>query len=716
MKNIRFLLLILFIYTSQIISQDKLLTVEDVVSGFRLAPSNLRQLNFIPNTNSFAWIDGAGEKSALLASSEKSPKVDTLFKVAELNSFIVKQGEKSFNSFPAISWTSADEYNFWSGLNYYSFNLKYKKLLKLNSIPENAQNIEISPNSKFIAYTIDNNLYVSLSEKKNVQITADKNTDIINGQSVHRNEFGINGGIFWSPNSNYIAFYRMDQSMVTDYPVVDLTTTPARVNNIKYPMAGQTSHHVTIGIYNIISGNTLWLKTGEPLDQYLTSLTWSPDEKNFFIAHLNRDQNHMQLKKYDVSTGDVVKILFEERNEKYVEPQNPLKFLPNSNDKFIWQSQRNGYNHLYLYDTDGNIQRQITDGKWVVIKLNSFDTSGKYVFINSTKETPLERHYYRVNIENGKMERLTAEPGVHNVLSNSSSNYFIDSYTNSSSPRVINLIDKKGVVIRNLLTSENPLKDYKIGATKIFSIRNDEGVELFCRIITPPDFDASKKYPVIFYVYGGPHAQEVTNAFGSGKYFNWFYMMAQKGYIVFSLDNRGSANRGLEFEQATFRRLGTVEIKDQLAGVNYLKSLPYVDADRFGVYGWSYGGFMTTSLMVRTNNTFKIGACGGAVLDWKFYEVMYGERYMDTPEANPEGYKESSLLNYAENLKGKLLLVHGTSDPTVVWQNTLSFAKRCSELNRPLDYYPYIGQGHGVGGKDALHLYTKITNYFIDNL
>ena len=255
-----------------------------------------------------------------------------------------------------------------------------------------------------------------------------------------------------------------------------------------------------------------------------------------------------------------------------------------------------------------------------------------------------------------------------------------------------------------------------IGKSRIFSIKNDEGTQLYCRLITPPDFDSTKKYPVIVYVYGGPHVQEVTNIFGTGRYFLWFCEMAQKGFIVFTLDNRGSYNRGLQFEQATFRHLGTEEVKDQMAGVNYLKSLPYVDGNRFGVFGWSYGGFMATSLMLRTNHTFKVAVGGGAVIDWKYYEVMYTERYMDTPQTNPDGYKEASLLNYVENLKGKLLLCHGTSDPTVVWQNTLMFAKKCEDLDKPLDYMPYIGHGHGVTGIDAVHLYNKITNYFIDNL
>ena len=717
MKKMKAVFLITVLFIIQLSAQQKLFTVEDVVlSGFKLAPANLRQLNFIPNTDNYVWSEGTGDKSFLLYSAPKNSKTDTLLKTSDLNSFLTKLNQKTLNSFPQIAWKNKDEFCFWNGSKYYTFNIKYKKLSLTIDVNENASARVLSPDGNMAAFTLDNNLFVSLPGGKTIQITDDKDPNVLNGQSVHRDEFGINGGIFWSPKNKFIAFYHMDQTMVTDYPLVDLTTTPAHLVNIKYPMTGQTSHQVKVGIYSIETGKTVWLKTGEPLDQYLTSLSWSPDEKYFFIAHLNRDQNHLQLKKYDAATGELNKTLFEEKNDKYVEPLTPLTFIPNADNKFIWQSQRNGFNHLYLYDTDGNLIKQITDGKWVVLSINGFDASGKNIFIVSTKESPLDRNYYRVNIESGKMELITSISGTHSIIANSTSDYFIDSYNNQSTPRVINLLDKKGKVVKNLLTADNPLKDYKIGNTKIFTIKNDEGIDLYCRMITPPDFDSSKKYPVIFYVYGGPHDQEITNVFPSGRYFLWFYMMAQKGYIVFTLDNRGSANRGLEFEQATFRHLGTVEVKDQMAGVNYLKSLTYVDGSRFGVYGWSYGGFMTTSLMLRTNNTFKVGACGGAVIDWKFYEVMYGERYMDTPQSNPDGYKEASLLNYVQNLNGKLLLVHGTSDPTVVWQNTLSFVKKCAELNKPLDYLPYVGHGHGVSGKDALQLYTKITSYFVDNL
>jgi len=717
MKKISFLFLLSFIWVSFSFPQDKLLTVEDVVlnSYTKLSPANLKQLNWVPKTNSYVYLDNQ-TNTILLKYSIKSDKPDTILTLAELNKLLQSQNFSETKYFPVIYWIDNVSFNFWIENKLLNYNLETKKLALVNSIDDNAENKTVAPNSKYVAYTKANNLFVNLEPSKIIQITFEKDTNIVCGQAVHRNEFGIESGIFWSPNSNYIAFYRMDQTMVTDYPIVDISSVPARLKNIKYPMAGQTSHNVTVGIFDIKTNKTIFLKTGEPLDQYLTCLTWSPDEKYFYIAHLNRDQNHLQLKKYDAKTGELIKILFEEKNEKYVEPENPLIFLPKSNSKFLWFSRRDGFKHLYLYDSDGNLIRQVTKGNWEVTNFIGFDNTGKNILITSTKESPLERHVYKINLETGETKKLTSEPGIHTIIPNFNQNYFLDSYTNLTTPRIINLINKKGETIKNLLTADNPLKEYKIGKTKIFSIKNDEGIELFCRMILPPDLDTTKKYPVIVYVYGGPHAQEITNSFGYGRYFLWFYMMAQKGYIIFTLDNRGSANRGLEFEQATFRRLGTIEIKDQMSGINYLKTLPYIDTTRFGVFGWSYGGFMTTSLMLRTNNTFKVGVGGGAVIDWKFYEVMYTERYMDTPQTNLEGYKESSLLNYVQNLNGKLLLIHGTSDPVVVWQNTLAFVQKATELNKPLDYFPYIGHGHGVTGKDALHLYTKITNYFLDNL
>ncbi len=716
--KLNFTTLLLFLISfGYIIPQNKQLTTEDVVinSYSTLAPKNLRQLSWIPGTDKYYFVS-SGKEQFLISGFVDKTDFDTLANLDSIRKQLEQYSIKNVVNFPLITWIDQQNFIFLINGRLFNFNITSQKINPVNQSDENAGENSLSPNKKFIAFTKGNNLFVSLSNKKTVQISKDTNQDIVNGQAVHRNEFGINTGIFWSPMSNYIAYYRMDQTMVTNYPIVDLTTTPASLHNIKYPMAGQTSHHVTIGVYDIRTGNTVWLKTGEPLDQYLTCVSWSPDEKYIFVAHLNRDQNHLQLKKYDAATGESVKILFEEKDDKYVEPLNPLYFRPNHADEFIWISRRDGYNHLYLYNTEGNLIKQVTHGKWEVLDFNGFDKNGNEVYYTSTEVSPIEKHFYRTNLSNGKTVNLTPEEGTHEVSASSDGKYFIDNYNNLHTPRIINVIDPNGKVIKNLLNAENPIKDYKLGRIKIFTIKNEEGIKFYCRMVYPVDFDSTKKYPVIFYVYGGPHAQLVTDSWSFGRYSLWFQLMAEKGYIVFTLDNRGSSNRGLAFEQATFKRLGTFEVQDQMTGVKYLKSLSYVDSTRFGVFGWSFGGFMTTSLMLKTNNTFKVGVAGGAVIDWKYYEVMYTERYMDTPQANPKGYQESSLLNYVQNLKGKLLLVHGTSDSTVVWQHTLEFAKKCADLNIPLDYFPYPGQPHGVSGPDAVHLYNKITNYFLDNL
>ncbi|MBX3008287.1 MAG: S9 family peptidase [Melioribacteraceae bacterium] len=712
MQKFKFSLLVFFILTSSILPQNKLLTIDDVVlGGQRLIPKNLRQLSWQPGSNRYTWVEG----SAILSSDLKSAGIDTALTLKKLNDQLKNKSQNNIGVIPSFTWIAKGQIGFWNSSIFNIYDLEKSDVTKIIILPKESDNKVISPKFNYAAFTKLNNLFI-MKDGNEIPVTNDADSNIVNGQSVHRNEFGIDGGIFWSPNENYVAFYRMDESMVTDYPLVEIQPTPAKLKNIKYPMAGQMSHHVTVGIYDLKNNKTVWLNTGEPKEQYLTNISWSPDEKYIFIAHLNRDQNHMELKRYDVFSGNYISTLFEEKHEKYVEPENPMIFLPNSNDLYLWFSERDGWKHLYLYSLKNGFIKQLTKGTWDVTRFEGFDKEGKNIFISCTKDSPIERHAYKINIEKNSVTKLTDGAGVHSIVINQETGYYLDSYTNSETPRIINLKDNKGKLLRNVLKADNSLKDYAIGDTRIFSIKSDEGIELYCRMILPYDFDESRKYPVVFYVYGGPHAQEVLNVFGVNRYYLWSHFMAQKGFIVFTLDNRGSANRGLEFEQATFRKLGTVEVKDQLTGLQYLKSLPFIDQNRVGVFGWSYGGFMATSLLTRTDGAFKVGVGGGAVIDWKYYEVMYTERYMDTPQTNPEGYEEANLLNHAKNLNGKLLLVHGTSDPTVVWQNTLAFAKKCTELNKDLDYYPFIGHGHGVGGRDAVNLYTKISQYFLDNL
>ncbi|MFZ1291666.1 MAG: DPP IV N-terminal domain-containing protein [Melioribacteraceae bacterium] len=709
------ILILIFIFCS-LFAQKKNLTIEDVVfnSYTKLAPKTLKQLEWIPNSNNVSYVDGDSVLVEFNTTNKSEINLIDLSQIKTIfnNSILGNQ----FSKFPNIKWIDQNTFTFWKNNYLVSVDVKNKSHKILNKISDYAKNIEIAPNNIFTAFTIENNLFASLDSSNSIQITNEENKEIVSGQTVSRSEFGIVDGIFWSPKSNYLAFYQKDESNVTNYPLVEIGETPAKLKNIKYPMAGQKSEIVKVGVLNIQTKNTIWLNTGEPLDQYLTNITWDPTEKYIFISHLNRDQNHLKLIKYNASNGEQLQTLFEEKDKEYVEPENELTFLPNDPTKFLWFSERDNWQHLYLYNLDGKLIKQITSGNWIVKEIIGFDKSSESVFIIATKDSPIEDNVYKVNLKSWKISRITNENANHKVKFNSTNNKFIDTFTSLEIPSVTNIIDENGDIITELNKSENPISDFEFSKPKIFTIKDKNNTDLFCRMILPTDFDLAKKYPVIVYVYGGPHAQLVTNNWYFGRYDFWFQYMAQNGYIVFTLDNKGSANRGLEFEQATFRDLGTVEIEDQLLGVNYLKNLNYVDSSRIGVFGWSYGGFMTTSLMLRTNNTFKVGVGGGAVIDWKFYEIMYGERYMDTPETNPEGYKNSSLLNYVENLNGKLLLVHGTSDPTVVWENTLEFAKKAAILNKPLDYYPYVGHGHGVGGKDALHLYTKISNYFFDNL
>jgi dipeptidyl-peptidase 4 len=705
------LLSALIIVLPLVSNAQKKLTIEDV-SGMNRAvyPSSLRNLQWVGKTDHFTYIDN----NAVLIMKAGEVNADTLIRLAEFNNILKASGIDTLSRMPSFIWFDESTMTFTVKNNVYKANLKAKTASLVNTYPEEAENIDSDPDGKLIAYTLKNNLFIA-SAGNQVQVTNDENPGLVNGQTVHRNEFGINTGIFFSPERNYLAYYHKDETMVTDYPLVNIDARIAEVENTKYPMAGMTSEQVTLVVYKISDSSYVEIKTGEPVDQYLTSVTWGPDEKDIYIGILNRGQNHLKLNKYDALTGEFKQTLFEENNEKYVEPEHPMYFTESNPGQFIWFSERDGYQHLYLYKTDGTLVRQLTQGDWVVTSLLGTDPKGTKAYFLATKNSPLNEDVFSVDLKTGKILSLSLNNGVHNPLLQPEGKFFIDIFSDTAVCREYDVIDTKGKVLQVISRSDDPLNDYSVCKTQIIKLKANDNCDLFAQIILPPDFQPSRKYPVIVYVYGGPHAQLVNNTWlGGTSLFN--YYLAQEGYIIFTLDNHGSANRGLDFEQAVFRNLGTVETSDQMVGVDYLKSLPYVDPDRIGVSGWSYGGFMTISLMLREPDVFKVGVCGGPVTDWKYYEVMYGERYMDTPEENPEGYKQASLLERAGNLKGDLLVIHGTSDPTVVWQQSLALMKRFIEEDIMVDYFVYPGHGHGVGGKDRLHLNRKIEKYFNDHL
>ncbi|RLD82933.1 MAG: S9 family peptidase [Bacteroidetes bacterium] len=705
------LLIAVFLFPLFLQAQEKSLTIEDASYMNRsIMPESIRGLKWMGSTAMFSFNEG----NEVMASKANSDKPFLLFSLDDINSSLKKLDADTLRRLPSFTWLDEKSGYFTAGNTVYIYNITSKQIRELNDYPAEARNTDLNDNTYAMAYTIDNNLYIAF-EGRQIQITNDEDPGIINGQTVHRNEFGISGGTFWSPRGNYLAYYHKDETMVSEYPMVDVDARIAETDNIKYPMAGMASHEVTLGIYDIGSGKTKFLKTGTPADQYLTCISWGPLEQYVYIAVLNRDQNHMKMNQYNSRSGQLVKTLFEEKSEKYVEPEDGLVFLKTMPEEFIWISERDGYRHLYLFNTAGDLVRQLTSGEWVVRNFLGLGPKDKYAYFTASKESPLNTDVYSVELKSGAITKISEKHGPHYALLNANGKHFSDIFSDTTVSREYSVISTKGKVQQVLQENANPLEEYAIGKMKIFSINADDGTELYCRMITPPDFDPAKKYPVIVYVYGGPHAQLVTNSWMGGASL-FLYYMAQEGYIIFTLDNRGSAHRGRDFEQAVHRNMGTIEVEDQADGVDYLKSLPYVDAERIGVNGWSYGGFMTISLMLKQADDFKVGVCGGPVTDWQYYEIMYGERYMDTPEQNPEGYEEASLLNHADKLKGDLLIIHGTFDPVVVWQHSLSLIKKFISEGKQVDYFVYPGHGHGVGGMDRIHLNAKMAKYFVDHL
>ncbi|MBF1289557.1 MAG: S9 family peptidase [Porphyromonadaceae bacterium] len=579
------------------------------------------------------------------------------------------------------------------------------------------QAFALAPRAKHAVAVRDNNLFLLLPDGSSKQLTTDGTPTLVYGQSVHQNEFGIHGGLFWSPDGSRLAFYRMDQSMVTPYPLVHINTRKATEEKLYYPMAGMPSHHVTLGIYDVASGQTTYIKTGEPKEKYLTNISWAPDSKTVYIAEVNREQNHMDLKAYDPATGDYIKTLFSEHNDKYIEPQWPMRFIPGRDKEFVWQTRRDGYTHLYRYNVDGKLLGQITRGEWEITDFLGFADGGKTIVYSSTQLSPIDRVIASVSIDGRKARILTPQAGWHVGQLSPDGKYLLDTYESLKTPTENRLLSvATGKPIAPLYQSKDPEAGFINPEITFGTIKAADGVtDLHYRLLKPTNFDPAKKYPTIVYVYNGPHAQLVQNRFHAGC-LGWDLYMATKGFVIFTVDGRGSAHRGAAFEQVIHRHLGKNEMADQMKGVDFLKSLPYVDADRIGVAGWSYGGFMTTNLMLTYPDVFKVGSAGGAVTDWARYEIMYGERYMDSPQDNPEGYKETNLSLRAGNLKGRLLLIHGTIDPTVVWQHTQLFVDACVKAGTYPDYMIYPEHKHNVLGVDRVHLNYTMARYFMDHL
>ncbi len=716
-KALRVLTLLALITLSTTLMAQKQFTLEDLNFG------GTNYKNMTPGDRTLLWWGDRlvhVEASACYTVNPSNGKESPLLTAADLNRSIeAAGGDETATLQGAVSFPYPDQpLALVTGTKAYTlYNFKTRRVECHIAKTGNEQAASWNAKSRLLACVTGDNLYVG-----GKQLTTDGSRDIVYGQSVHRNEWGIDGGLFWSPDGKLLAYYRMDQSMVTDYPEVNIPEVNDSTHRIatpapeKYPMAGQASHKVTILVYNTASGRSVQLQAGDPTDRYFTNVAWSPDSKTIYVFELNRDQNDCRLVSYDATTGGKIAELYRETDPKYVEPLHPIVFLPWNADQFILQSQKDGYNHLYLMDKSGHEIKQLTSGKWVVEQLVGFNPQHQSVIIASNELNPLQRNLFAVDLNTGRRTLLGSDTGWHTPALSASGRYLVDKYQAPDVPRHIDIVNVDNGRKLAYYDAPDPWAGYTVPTYECGTIKAADGVTpLYYRMVKPANFDPAKKYPTVVYVYGGPHAHNV-DAGWHWRSRSWETYMAQRGYVLFILDNRGSENRGRDFEQATYRQLGQEEMKDQMKGVEFLRTLPYVDTTRLGVHGWSFGGFMTISLMTNYPDVFKVGVAGGPVIDWKWYEVMYGERYMDTPQSNPEGYAKTSLLPKAKDLKGKLQIIIGYNDPTVVPQHALTFLKACIEAGTQPDFFTYPGQGHNMRGHQSVHLHERITQYFDDYL
>lgn len=681
--------------------QGKLLTMEETILSRELSPASY-PVRWVAQSDSYSITDG----TAIVAVNARSGKRSTVITLEELNRLL----SADFKAFPAYSFEDENTLVVISNGVRSTIDLRRSSIVASSRVPEGVANLTRQPGKGGrYAYTRANNLYYFDGENEHA-VTEYEDRSIVCGQSVSRNEFGITGGIFFAPDASKIAFYRKDESRVTDFPLVDITTRTGSLRNIKYPMNGMASERVDLGIYDIATARTVYLTvTDFDEERYLTNITWAPDAKHIYVQVLDRRQKNMHLNMYDVTTGRLVKQLLTEHNDRFVEPQCPLVFLRNDPSRFIYTTDnRDGYYNLYLCDHEGNVKRlTATDADVRYVAQN-----GRYVYYTSAEVSPVENHLFKVDIVTGRSTRLTPDEGWHNVSVSHSGRYFLDDYSSLRVPRIVEMRSTENRLSRELFRAPDPTEGYAYADIELGTVKSADGkYDNYYRLIKPLGFDPAKKYPAILYVYGGPHSQMVRNSY-QAQLRRWEMYMAQRGYVVFVMDNRGTSNRGAEYEKAIHKQCGQCEMQDQMAGMKWLMSHPWVDRDRIGVHGWSYGGYMTISLMTNYPDVFKVGVAGGPVIDWKWYEVMYGERYMETPETNAEGFEKVSLLNRAADLKGKLLICQGAMDGTVVWQHSLNFVRKCIESNVQVDYFPYPLAEHNVFGKDAVHLHNKISDYF----
>ncbi|QEC52987.1 S9 family peptidase [Anseongella ginsenosidimutans] len=575
-----------------------------------------------------------------------------------------------------------------------------------------------SPDASRVAFVRDNNLFIkNLKTGEEKQITSDgKYNHIINGGTdwVYEEEFEFARAFFWSPDGKKIAYYKFNESEVKQYNFAVYDQLYPTDYRYKYPKPGEANSVVSIHIYDLESGKTVKADIGEETNQYIPRIKWTQNPSQLCIFRMNRHQNKLEYLLADAASGQT-RLLLTRESDTYISINDDLHFLSDG-EGFVFTSERNGYNHIYLYGMDGEIIRQVTDGSWEVTALYGIDEERKLIYFQSAENSPLQRDIYSISLKGTGKKKLSDREGSNDAVFSADFSYFINYHSAAGVPTIVTVNNRKGEVLRTLednSTLKETLSDYDLAEKEFLQIPSaEDGIMLNAWMIRPPDFDPSKKYPVFMYVYGGPGSQTVTDSWAGGDL--WYQLMAQKGYIVVSVDNRGTGGRGAEFKKMTYLNLGKMETEDQIAAAEWLATQSYVDGSRIGIYGWSYGGYMASLCITRGAEVFKAAVAGAPVTSWRFYDSIYTERYLRTPQENEDGYDLNSPIHYADQLKGNYLLIHGTADDNVHFQNSVEMAEALVKAGKQFQSFFYPNEHHGV--RYRYHLQTMITDFILENL
>lgn len=724
---IRIILAVCLVLSWQILSQHKELTVDDIFTNMQFYGKSLYGVKWFNEGDKFSFL-GYDEESRSVSIYEHDVKTGS-------EEILVREGDLipddtlKRKEFPIENyyWSPGEKYILFTGLlpsrgkktggSFYVYDLKEKQFKLSVESKEPQVNIKFSPDGKKTGFVRNNNIFIlDLETKKEIQLTFDGSEIILNGvfDWVYEEEFSIIEAWEWSPDSRSIAFWRLDQSAVPKFNIVNWDSIYPQVNVMRYPKPGFPNSSVKIGVIDLESKKTTWMDIGEEPDIYIPRIKFTADPKLLSILRLNRLQNKLDLLFADVNTG-ASKLILTESDSAWVEVEDDLNFLK-SEKQFIWSSDRDNFHHLYLFDYEGKLLNQITTGDWEVSSLDAFDEKNQKIYYTSNEKGAIYKDLYSINFDGSEKRRITSAEGVHKTDFSENSKYFIDYYSNPSQLKITSLYNNQGELIRNLKDPDMSfLDEYSFSAPEFLTFTTTDGVKLNAEIIKPADFDESKKYPVLIYTYGGPGSQSVDYSWNGDCL--WYGLLNQKGYIIFMLDNRGTGGRGKKFKTIVYKNLGKWEVNDLIEGAKYLSSLPFVDKDRIGIWGWSYGGYLAALSIMKGYKYFKTTIAVAPVTHWKFYDTIYTERYMQTPALNPDGYEDSSPLNHAGKLKGNFLLIHGMGDDNVHFQNSVELMNKLIDKNKQFRTMFYPGKDHGIsGGNTSIHLFKLMTQYILENL